>query len=237
MARDIAPVMQKLLAYGGIFLLVFGLGAVYAQRHAGKGMASPTTMIVRADEEPAPMDVDVPVVVEPAMQATMSQPPAVSTGSALVATGTMLGATSTGEGSRLPLVSGMLITQGYSTRPDMAWDRTIFDRLIPITGKVMMESLLVADQTGVTVGRLVRVASVEDSASAYEILRELALTQEGEKISVSETTRGRVRMFVYNDLDKKENLRIVVQASAREAIALDLPAYLQGVVDAVLSQL
>ncbi|PIV90549.1 hypothetical protein COW46_01875 [Candidatus Gracilibacteria bacterium CG17_big_fil_post_rev_8_21_14_2_50_48_13] len=243
MGKPVSDQQQKFLAFGGIFLCIFLLSALYAQGREGRESKKPAGLTLEqalavvpegvADTMPAPMDVDIPVQIQP--EPSVAEVPAVSQNTPTMSGGTLQAQTS--PSSMLTFLTSMLITQGYSTRQDLAWDRTIFDRLIPVTGHVAMMSYLVADQTGATVGRVTTIEATDPAESAYDQLLLLALQAEGERISVSETSRRNIRMFLYNDLDKKENLRIVVQASAREALAIDLPAYLQSVADAALSQL
>lgn len=155
-------------------------------------------------------------------------------------TSTQATAQPTTQPSQIPglgIVTNSLAAQGFAWREDLGWDRTIFEKITPLANLVTMQSYLVLDNKGIGIGRVTYVKATDPAVTnVYDFLLVLARRDTSGKITISETTRGSTHIFLYNDLDKKENVRIVVQASAQEAFAIDLPAYLQGVADVALSQ-
>lgn len=237
---------QKILASCGIFLFIGGLSWTYAQMRPtavpplsqAPGMQKPLP-----DEEPAPIELNIPPALTPETQPVSTLP--VSTGSTLpdaTNSGTTVTQTPPPQVIPTPTPEGgifisSLASQGYSWRLDQAWDRAIFDNIFPLANLVHMDSYLVLDSKGQGIGRVTYVKAIDPSVQdAYAFLLMLARRDTSGKITITESVRNEHHIFVYNDLDKKENVRIVVQASAQEAFAIDLPAYLQGVVDVALSQ-
>ena len=229
---------QKILAACGIFLFVGGLSWTYA-------LMKPYTAPVKE----APQQVVIPPIVP--QLAMNPQPNPVETPSPVMS-GAVIPVQTTPEPimtdtQTAPLMEtvndttgleGALLSQGLTWREDLAWDRTIFDRIIPMANLVSMKSYLVYEGKGTMVGRVTFVDSIDPSVTnVYDFLLVLARRDTSGKVSITETTRGRTRIFEYKDLDKTQNLRIVGQVSDKRAFAADLPAYLQPVMDAVLSQL
>lgn len=232
---------QKLLAACGIFLFVGGLSWTYAVMKPFPGMPFQATIPTPGGGgfEGAPLEMNVPSTLNPAPANTNVAP--VMSGTVVPAVETPTSTTPiTTQPSQIPglgIVTNSLAAQGFAWREDFGWDRTIFEKITPLANLVTMQSYLVLDNKGIGIGRVTYVKATDPAVTnVYDFLLVLARRDTSGKITISETTRGNTRIFLYNDLDKKENVRIVVQASAQEAFAIDLPAYLQGVADVALSQ-
>lgn len=223
---------QKILAACGIFLFVGGLSGVYAFFKPYKTPAQEAPVVAH---QPT-----VPETLNPQPQQQPTQPP-IQTGAVVpaqpstpeVVTGALMETANDATGLEAALQS-----QGFSWREDLAWDRAVFDDIFPLAHLVSMRSYLVYEGKGTVAGRITFVESIDPSVTnVYDFLLMLARRDTSGRVTITETTRGRTRIFEYKDLDKTQNLRIVGQVSDKKAFAADLPAYLQPVMDAVLSQL
>lgn len=250
---------QKILAACGIFLFVGGVSWAYATmkpyaaptNEASTPIATPpivpqTAMNPQANPMPTPPPVMSGNVVPEGMYIPSQPAPTVNpwTGETVPGKATEPIITDTQTAPLMETANdttgleGALQSQGLTWREDLAWDRTIFDRIIPMANLVSMKSYLVYEGKGATVGRVTFVDAIDPAVTnVYDFLLVLARRDTSGKVSITETTRGRTRIFEYKDLDKTQNLRIVGQVSDKRAFAADLPAYLQPVMDAVLSQL
>lgn len=241
---------QKILAACGIFLLVGGISYVYGSSKQSTVVQGEVTKNQETQEIPQEellFEPNVPVL-NPQVTTSQTTPPAVSTGLILptsnannnASQGINIGVTA-GDVADLHaelFIQPALAASQMSLVEDRAWDRSIFDDIFPFANLVSMQSYLIQDQTGQRVGRVTQIRSIDASVEdVYSYMLMLAKRDTSGRISIEEKVYGKSKVFFYNHLDKKENLRILVQVNDKEAYAVDVPAYLQGVMDSVLSQL
>lgn len=233
---------QKTLASCGIFLFVgaismtFAVGRPSLGQMEGQGVIAiqteqmPPSVSVQSDEVAIPenelqYEQNVPEVTTP--QATLPETTIpVSTGGILQ------------EGSIAARFLPALQSQQIGLEEDFGWDRSIFDTILPFASMVQMRSYVLTSGGQRLDGRVTQITALDPQVSdVYAYILMLARRDTSGKIQIEEKTYGQNRVFFYNDLDKKENVRILVQVNDNEAYAIDVPAYLQSIMDAVLSQL
>lgn len=236
--------VQKTLAACGIFLFVGGVSWTYAQMKPFSGAQQPTVVQNAVPvasgsvlpQEELLFEPNVPAVLNPQVTMPQTTVPAVSTG-ALIQDQPVTTTQPVTPATPTTLLPQILAQQIVMTE-DLAWDRSVFDNIFPFANLVSMQSWQIESYAGQKInGRLTSIHAIDPSINdVYAYILMLAKRDTSGKISITEKTFGSTKVFFYNDLDKKENLRILVQVNDKDAYALDLPAYLQGVIDSVLSQ-